>query len=90
MSNRLLREIQGLLLARGRGTTRTRALRRTQNWIFGNRPGNAVFVPPPPQVVADSMSDLERFLHAETHRLPTATRAGRPWPTCNSSRFTPS
>jgi Fic family protein len=65
LSNRLLREIHGVLLARGRGSEKDPGeFRRTQNWIGGSRPGNAAFVPPPPQEVADCMSDLERFLHA--------------------------
>jgi Fic family protein len=65
LSNRLLREIHGVLLARGRGSEKDPGeFRRTQNRIGGSRPGNAAFVPPPPQAVADCMSDLERFLHA--------------------------
>ena len=32
-------------------------LRRSQNWIGGTRPGNAAFVPPPPQQVADLLTD---------------------------------
>lgn len=40
-------------------------LRRSQNWVGGSRPGNAVFVPPPPERIADLLGDLERYLHAE-------------------------
>jgi len=76
LSNRLLREIHGVLLARGRGSDRTPGeFRRSQNWIGGSRPGNAVFVPPPPAAVADCMSELERFLHARDG-LPLLLRAG--------------
>ncbi len=76
LSNRLLREIHGVLLARGRGSEKDPGeFRRAQNWIGGSRPGNAVFVPPPPHAVADCMSDLERFLHAENDRLPVVIRA---------------
>lgn len=76
LSNRLIREIHGVLLARGRGSSKEPGeFRRTQSWIGGSRPGNAAFVPPPPQAVANCMSDLERFLHAgET--LPVLLRAG--------------
>jgi len=75
LSNRLLREIHGVLLARGRGSEKGPGeFRRTQNWIGGSRPGNAVFVPPPPHRVADGMSDLERFLHAE-EGMPDLIRA---------------
>jgi len=76
LSGRLLREIHGVLLARGRGSEKDPGeFRRTQNWIGGSRPGNAAFVPPPPHAVADCMADLERFLHVENDRLPVVTRA---------------
>jgi Fic family protein len=66
LSNRLLREIHGVLLARGRGENRAPGeFRRTQNWIGGTRPGNAHFVPPPPQHVEAAMADLERFVHGQ-------------------------
>ena len=49
LSNRLIREIHGVLLSRGRGSTKDPGeFRRSQNWIGGSRPGNAVFVPPTP------------------------------------------
>ena len=55
-----------MLLARGRGSEKDPGeFRRTQNWIGGTRPGNAAFVPPPPQVVPELMSDLENTLHDE-------------------------
>ena len=64
LSNRLLREIHGVLLSRGRGATKQPGKFRTsQNWIGGTRPGNARFVPPPPQEVEPCMAALERFLH---------------------------
>jgi len=50
LSNRLIREMHARLLAQGRGTEKSPGeFRRTQNWIGGTRPGNAHFVPPPPQ-----------------------------------------
>jgi len=77
LSNRLIREIHGVLLTHGRGSQKDPGqFRRTQNWIGGSRPGNAAFVPPPPQAVADCMSDLERFLHAEDDPTPVVVRAG--------------
>jgi len=49
LSLRLLKEMHGILLSKGRGSDRTPGeFRRTQNWIGGTRPGNAAFVPPPP------------------------------------------
>ncbi|MFZ5486682.1 MAG: Fic family protein [Pseudomonadota bacterium] len=65
LSNRLLREIHGKLLARGRGADKQPGeFRRSQNWIGGTRPGNAQYVPPPPPEVEPCMAALERFLHA--------------------------
>src|SRR5439155_22387713 len=67
LSNRLIREIHAELLSRGRGSQKLPGeFRRSQNWIGGTRPGNAHFVPPPPEAVEPSMADLERFIHDES------------------------
>ena len=50
-------------------------IRRSQNWIGGTRPGNARFVPPPPQEVPDSLSALEKWIHARDP-LPPLVRVG--------------
>ena len=64
LSLRLLREVHGVLLRKGRGSKQTPGeFRRSQNWIGGSRPGNAVFVPPPAEEVLECMSKLELFLH---------------------------
>ena len=77
LSNRLLREIHGVLLSRGRGSAQMPGeFRRSQNWIGGSRPGNAAFVPPPHTAVPDCMAALERFLHAEDDGLSVLLRAG--------------
>jgi Fic family protein len=77
LSNRLLRETHGVLLAKGRGADKDPGeFRRSQNWIGGPRPGLAHFVPPPPGAVVDLMSDLERFLHDGAVSLPELVRAG--------------
>lgn len=77
LSNRLIREIHSVLLSQGRGSTKTPGeFRRSQNWIGGTRPGNAVFVPPPHTAVPDCMTALERFLHSEDDGLPVLLRAG--------------
>ena len=76
LSARLIREIHAKLLARGRGSERTPGeFRRSQNWIGGTRPGNALFVPPPHTAVADCVADLERFMHAEHDGLPVLVKA---------------
>ena len=77
LSNRLISEIHGVLLSRGRGSGKDPGeFRRSQNWIGGSRPGNAVFVPPPHTAVPECMAALERFLHAEGDGLPVLLRAG--------------
>jgi Fic family protein len=76
LSNRLIREMHGVLLSRGRGSGKAPGeFRRSQNWIGGTRPGNAVFVPPPPDEVPDAMAALERFLHDQPQRTPTLIKA---------------
>ena len=76
-SNRLIREIHGVLLARGRGSHMDPGeFRRSQNRIGGTRPGNAAFIPLPHTAVQDCMGDLERFLHARNDGLPTLIRIG--------------
>lgn len=65
LCNRLLREMHARLLSSGRGAeSRPGEFRKSQNWIGGTRPGNASFVPPPPDEVEPCMAGLERFLHA--------------------------
>ncbi len=75
LSNRLIREIHGVLLPWGRGSSKDPGrFRRSQNWIGGTRPGNASFVPPPHNTVRRCMGDLELFLHASDDGLPTLAR----------------
>jgi Fic family protein len=77
ISLRLIREIHDILLSKGRGSTKQPGeFRRSQNWIGGTRPGNALFVPPPPERVLDLMSDLEAFIHADTPEIPSLIKAG--------------
>lgn len=66
LSLRLIREIHKILLSKGRGSEKEPGeFRRSQNWIGGSRPGNAVFVPPPPDLVDECMGNLELFLHEQ-------------------------
>ena len=77
LSNRLVREMHGKLLRSGRGKEKQPGeFRRSQNWIGGTRPGNAVYVPPPHTEVEDCMADLERFIHAEDDGISALVRAG--------------
>ncbi len=76
VSLRLLREIHGMLLARGRGSNKEPGeFRRSQNWLGGTRPGNAKFVPPPPEMVLDCMGALEKFLHNDPVKTPLLIKA---------------
>jgi len=75
ISVRLLCDAHRLLLDGVRGAGKQPGeLRRSQNWIGGTRPGNAVFVPPPPEHVAALLSDMERFIHAPEPSLPPLVR----------------
>ena len=76
LCNRLIQEIHGVLLSRGRGSGGAPGeFRRSQNWIGGTRPGDAEFVPPPHTAVPDCMAALERFYHGEDG-MPFLVRAG--------------
>lgn len=76
LSLRLVREIHGVLLSKGRGSNQTPGeFRRTQNWIGGSRPGNAVFVPPPAEQVSECMGKLELFLHNQPETTPALLKA---------------
>ncbi|MEZ5515747.1 MAG: Fic family protein [Steroidobacteraceae bacterium] len=64
LSMRLLREMHAALIAHPRGRGKTPgALRRSQVWIGGTRPGNAAFVPPPANDLPACLTAFERFLN---------------------------
>jgi len=66
LSVRLIREIHKILLTNSRGKHKTPGeIRRSQNWLGGTRPGNAYFVPPPPDNVSELMSNLEKYMHSK-------------------------
>lgn len=76
LSNRLVREMHERLLSRGRGEGKSPGeFRRSQNWIGGTRPGDAVFVPPPHTRVEECMGALERFLHDDPVRTPALLKS---------------
>ena len=75
ISVRLLSEAHRRLLDGVRGAGKQPGeIRRSQNWIGGSRPGNAMFVPPPAEQVGSLLAELERFIHAETSDLPALVR----------------
>jgi Fic family protein len=76
LSLRLIREIHGVLLAKGRGSDKQPGdFRTSQNWIGGSRPGNARFVPPPPDQVLACMGALETFMHADPEKTSPLLKA---------------
>jgi Fic family protein len=72
---RLIKEIHAVLLAGSRGCGKLPGeFRRSQNWIGGTRPGNALFVPPPISHLDECLRDFENFLHDTS--LPLLIKAG--------------
>lgn len=73
---RLLNEAHRRLMKDVRGAERRPGeVRGTENWIGGTRPGNAVYVPPPPPVLGDLLTSFEKYLH-DDDGLPPLVRAG--------------
>ena len=76
LSLRLLREVHKVLLGEGRGSRLTPGeFRRSQVWIGGTRPGNAMFVPPPVTELDECLKQFERFLHDEPEPTPPLVKA---------------
>lgn len=76
LCNRLICEIHAKLLAKGRGAEKHPGeFRTSQNWIGGTRPGNARYVPPPPERLAACLSAFEKFLNDDPERTPTLLKA---------------
>ena len=76
LSLRLLREMHGVLLDHPRGRGKTPGeFRRSQVWVGGTRPGNAVFVPPPADQLGDCLKAFERFLHDDPEPTSPLLRA---------------
>ncbi len=76
LSIRLLNQIHRRLMAGrpGRGTP-PGEVRRSQNWVGGTRPGNAIFVPPPPHALGDALTAFERAMHAKSRAHPLVRSA---------------
>ena len=76
LSLRLIREMHEVLLSKGRGSDKDPGqFRRSRNWLGGTRPGNARFVPPPPERVVECMGNLEKFLHDQPRRTGALIKA---------------
>lgn len=76
LSLRLIREMHAVLLRGGRGAGKQPGeFRKGQVWIGGATPAQAHFVPPPPEALADTLADFERFLHAGSSHMPPLIKA---------------
>ena len=76
LSMRLLNETHQRLMRGVRGAEKLPGeVRRSQNWIGGSRPGNAMYVPPPPYMLGEVLGAFEKYLHADD-TLPPLVRAG--------------
>jgi|AntRauTorckE6833_2_1112554.scaffolds.fasta_scaffold17651_2 Fic family protein len=77
LSLRLIREMHEILLATGRGNQKQPGeFRKSQNWIGGSRPGNAAFVPPPPEHLMECLDSFEKYLHLEPRPYAALIDAG--------------
>lgn len=77
LSVRLLCDAHRHLMKGARGAGKQPGeVRKSQNWIGGTRPGNAAFVPPPPDRVLPLLGDLEKFIHTNTTSLPPLVKIG--------------
>jgi Fic family protein len=76
LSLRLLCEMHGILLKKGRGSNKTPGeFRTTQNWVGGTKPSNAAYVPPPAEQMRESLDALEKFLHDQPSRTSVLIKA---------------
>ncbi len=73
--SRLLCQVHKRLMRGVRGADKLPGtIRTSQHWIGGTRPGNALFVPPPPGEVAEALAKLDQWLHSQD-KLPPLIRA---------------
>ncbi len=77
LSMRLVNEVHKILLSNVRGYSKTPGeIRRSQNWVSGSGLdiNTAAFVPPPPAIVEDLLSDLQKYWHNENLIVPELAR----------------
>lgn len=69
LSGRLIRGMHAQLMAHEEG------FRRTQNFIQNSISGEIIYTPPPPSAIADLISNLEYFIHADTQGIDPLIKA---------------
>ncbi|OGQ48776.1 MAG: cell filamentation protein Fic [Deltaproteobacteria bacterium RIFCSPLOWO2_02_FULL_47_10] len=76
LSLRLIKNMHSVLMEGVRGANKNPGeFRTSQNWIGGTRPGNARFVPPPPNEMNSCLDKLEKYIYSEGEVHPLI-RAG--------------
>ncbi|GHS95562.1 hypothetical protein AGMMS50276_11680 [Synergistales bacterium] len=68
LCNRLIRETHAVLMEGVRGQEKSPGeFRRSQNWIggVGSTLKNALYIPPTPEDMTESISDLEKYIHTD-------------------------
>ena len=71
ISSRMIKELHAILLKGVRGEHKNPGeYRKSQNWIGGSKPSNAVYVPPIPSEVYNLISDLEKFINNDGINTP--------------------
>jgi Fic family protein len=76
LCSRLLCEVHKKLMKGVRGADKQPGtIRTSQNWIGGTRPGNAIFVPPPPEEAPAALGALDHWIHQKSD-VPPLIRAG--------------
>lgn len=76
LSLRLIGEMHAVLMDHPTGRGKSPGeFRRSQVWVGGSRPGNAAFVPPPADALADCLRDYERFLNDLPEVTPPLLKA---------------
>ena len=71
LSSRLIRDTHKVLMSGVRGERKFPGeFRRSQNWIGGSSPTDALFVPPVFGDVPDLITDIEEFIHNPVCELP--------------------
>ncbi len=71
ISTRLIKELHSILMKNVRGEYKNPGeFRKSQNWIGGTKPSNALYVPPIHSEISNCISDLEKFLNNDKIKNP--------------------